>query len=67
MNQKHLHTSLRDKLKEVKKSGMPNYYGFRKRPVMAKDKNGVVKMVSLKTADKLGLEIVNTMGITEKF
>lgn len=47
-------------------SSMPKYYGFRKNPVMIETKTGSYKLETLKMADRKGLRIVDTMGITEK-
>lgn len=47
-------------------SKKPSYYGFRKRPVLVEDKNGNVKVETLKIADKKGLKIVDTLGVADK-
>lgn len=45
---------------------MPKHYGFRKQPVLAFDKKGLLTLISLKNAEKKGFEIYDTLGLADK-
>lgn len=59
------------KVKRVSKragtsAGMPKYYGFRKQPVLVDMPDGNVKLMSLKNAEKKGLNIRSVLGLADK-